>query len=186
MNTKKRDLLGEIKAVRRRQSHPNFVFSATMERLQKLHLLSNTEFGNSEEFARYIPKAVVAALQGFLRSVFGSMVDLGEPYSSRIAKYLKDKSRVTFDFVTVREIAEKNLTLGEFVAHCLSLNNFEDVIEWFSAILEAKFIEELKKQTHQDGNLIIENQAIFFEQINALFRERHIFSHELANHYSVS
>jgi len=186
MSKKKKDFLAEIEAIKRRQTHPKFVFAATMQRLQKLHSLSETEFGRSEEFSRYIPKAVVAALQGFLRSAWGTILDLGEPYLSRIAKYLKDKSRVTFDFVTVREIAEKKFTLGQFVAHSLSFNNFEDVTEAFSAILDSKFLETLKKQSYEDGTPILEDEALFFEKMDALFRERHIFSHELADDYHLS
>lgn len=186
MNKKKRDLLTEIKAIRQRQTHPNFVFAATMQRLQKLRSLSETEFGISEEFSRYIPKAVVAALQGFLRVALGNILDLGEPYLSRIAKYLKDKSRVTFDFVTVREITEKKLTLGEFVAHSLSFNNFEDVTEAFSAILNSNFLDRLKEQSYPYGTLILEDEAMFFKNMDALFQQRHIFSHELADHYYLS
>ncbi|MBW4623753.1 MAG: DUF1311 domain-containing protein [Cyanosarcina radialis HA8281-LM2] len=186
MSTKKRKILDEIEAIRRRQTEPEFVFAATIQRLEKLRSLSETEFGRSEEFSRYIPKAVVAALQGFLRSVWGNTLNIGEPYLSRIAKYLKDKTRVTFDFVTVREIAEKNLTMGEFVAHSLSFNNFEDVIEAFSAILDYKFSDILKEQSYPDGRLIIDDEAMFFKNMDALFRERHIFSHELADHYRLS
>ncbi|PSB00848.1 lysozyme inhibitor LprI family protein [Merismopedia glauca] len=186
MSPKKRNTLEEIKAIRQRQTEPDFVFAATIRRLGKLRSLSATEFGNSEEFSRYIPKAVVASLQGFLRSVWGKTLDLGEPYSSRIAKYLKDKSKVTFDFITVRQIAREDITLGEFVAHSLSFNNFEDVTEAFSAILDCNFSDLLKQQSDSEGNDIIGDRAVFFQKIDVLFRERHIFSHELADHYYLS
>lgn len=99
-----------------------------------------------------------------------------------------------FDFEIVSAIQSKSLTVGEFIAHILPYNNYDDLSSNLSILLDMDFTSELKKfnkiSVHDHINkLTADFQNRFGEIIESTkntYELRHVFCHEFANTLNVN
>jgi hypothetical protein len=86
------------------------------------------------EALRYIPIALVAAMEGYLRFCVRDLVDQGSPFQER-AKSLQKNWKP--DFTLLSALANQKLSLGEIVAHFIPCNKIEDIIGTLSEMTDS-------------------------------------------------
>ncbi len=95
----------------------------------------------SGELLRYFPIAIIAAVESYFRASYAEMLDLGEPYASRIEPLIRD---LRIGWRAVRAIEGKHVTSGEVVAHSLPLSSLGDIQRIMNALLDADFLHLLR------------------------------------------
>lgn len=144
------------------------------------------------ELLKYIPIATVACFESFFRSVIAELIDFGKPYTDNVVKFNQSKN-VKFDFDIVNAIRSDTVTIGEFISHALSCNNYEDInsnISTLAGIDFTKSIKEFEPKSHVEE---VNINALTFKQhfnqvvadIKRTFELRHIFCHEFATNVSI-
>jgi hypothetical protein len=137
----------------------------------------DNESCRSEAF-RYIPIALVAAVQGWMRLAIRDLVDAGEPFASN-SKNLKITK---FDHDVVMALASQRLTAGEIIAHFVSCNRIEDLISNLDDVIGSKIVPPARKVTFKNDLFVIEVDSIYDDFVGTLqdtFSLRHVFAHEL-------
>jgi hypothetical protein len=135
------------------------------------------------ELLRYIPIGLVACIEGYCRLAIKELIDSGEPYLGRA----KEIEELKFKPETIVAIIERKITLGDYIAHFVSLNNLEGINRVFSILTgedwlaRIKTIDTLTLETSKvyklERPLVMDTEIDNFKE---LFRMRHILSHELA------
>ena len=180
----------QILEARARHIHESKGLKAFLNRYAQLNDLVGTELTEPRddevaekcrrEALRYIPIALVAAMEGYLRFCVRDLVDRGSPFQER-AKSLQKNWKP--DFTLLSAIANRKLSLGEIVAHFIPCNKVEDIIGTLSEMTESSFVDRVRAakvpgflvpvdlSSHVDG---------YYRDIQKVFRLRHIFCHEHA------
>jgi hypothetical protein len=187
---KKRDLIEEIKIIKSRAEYNSrYDLSKRLNDIEKA-LTNFVEFNS--ELLKYIPISTVACFESFFRSTVKEIVDHGKPFSDRIADFNQSKN-IKLDFDIVAAIQTKTLTVGEFIAHILPYNNYNDINSNISVLIGADFSAELKTY-RPNSELDIENIELNYlqnnfseilESIKRIFELRHIFCHEFATNIKI-
>ena len=121
------------------------------------------------------------------------MVDSGEPFFTNSKKLFESFSTKIEDILY---LVGKRITVGELIAHLVSINNLEDVNKTMSALLgndvhgkPRKFWEELASFRSPEADAGIESDLVIqeflpeaetsYQLLIELFRLRHIYVHEI-------
>lgn len=186
----KRDFINEI--VERRSRLPQVrAMSLLLVRLSDLEQEFERRDELSDELMRYFPVAIVACLEGFFRELIRELVDHGPPYSDNLDKF--DDSRI--DMKALKAIHGRQITVGEFIAHQVSLSSFESLVSVMERLLGDDFLEKLKGirsawSLHLFGEEttppMLGDAPVAFEGVKEAFRLRHILAHELATAYPIT
>ncbi len=141
---------------------------------------------NSEElklFSDFIPVRLVTLIEVFVREAVQDLVDRGTPFVERAEPLVKGTK---IDFVFANSIQGKLISLGDIVAHSISLNSFSQVLTVFEilfpgfrggiAAVHDRWVTEIegKPQTPIIGNI-----DKLCSTLVRLFELRHIIVHEL-------
>ncbi len=183
-----RDIITEIEDLRSRNPDGCNRLSVFTQRINDLRFLAR-EWLHEEwacddercriEALRYIPIALVASIEGWLRFAVRDLIDVGEPFT-RNSKALPN---LKFDHDLVMALATQKLTAGEIVARFVSCNRMQDVLNTLETITATKFpplMEE--KDLGRDGSSypVKEVYDLAASIVTDTFKLRHIFAHELA------
>jgi hypothetical protein len=129
---------------------------------------------------RYIPIGAIACLEGYFRLAFADLIDYGSPYRENASKF-----DVKFSIETAISLQRHSLSLGEFVAHLLTINKLADIDFNMSTIMGEDFLKVFKEMRPK-----LETRRSLFEQddeevsnwvlgnVQRLFELRHMYSHE--------
>lgn len=182
---KNRDIVGEILAIRERNLHGGPRLNAFLARLATLARLAeqwrDQEWINEScriEALRYIPIALVAAVQGWMRLAIRDLVDAGEPFASN-SKNLKITK---FDHDIVMALASQRLTAGEIIAHFASCNRIEDLVSNLDDVIGSKVVLRAREVVFKNDQLAIKIDSAYDKLATSLqetFTLRHVFAHEL-------
>lgn len=179
----KRDLVHEILAKRARRRGGRWrLFSDRVAGLyQAIDLLR--EYDGDDQIARYellkyIAVALVAALEGYYRAVIRDLINHGGPYRVNAHK-LTD---LRLDVGTIVQLQQERVTAGEFIAHLVPLSSLADINKAMSTLLGVDYFGLLKTtpwnppgaQTYEQAN------PRAWQDLEALYSDRHITCHELA------
>ena len=149
---KKRDLIQEIRSIKSRtEFYDRYDFSSRLNDIEYAldeFIHYNGDYNN--ELLKYIPISTIACFEAFFRSATKEIVDFGKPYSDNVAKFNQSKN-VKLDFEVVSAIQTKTFTVGEFVAHIISFNNFEDINSNLTTLFGEDFLKELKSDKKKDS-----------------------------------
>jgi hypothetical protein len=115
------------------------------------------------------------------------LIDGGEQFLSRSETLFKRDLKV--DFLMLKEVHGKSLTLGELIAHLTRCNNLSDINSNISTLLGCDFLEGLRlvhdRWDHEVSKNprvpIISNPDKTYRSVDEIFSLRHIICHELAN-----
>lgn len=137
----------------------------------------------ASEFADFVPIRIVTIIEVFIREVIRELVDHGQPYVDR-AERLTKGTRI--DFVFASHVHSRKLSIGDIVAHSISINNPTQIISYFS-ILIPDFTQKLKvshsrwSEDKESWPLppIISDYDDTIARLARLFEIRHIVAHEL-------
>jgi hypothetical protein len=183
----KRDYVAEILQKRSRLKRRSDAYQQFTERLhpvvagfRKIKGIKTDE-PYRKELLKYGPIGYVACVEGYYRLIVKDLIDSGSPYLEAAAS-LDD---VKISISTVVAIQSQKFTLGEYVAHMISLNSLEDIDRCFSVLLGCSFLRELKQFdiSHRGDGKILTMEEVHpgvFAEVQELFRLRNIYAHELA------
>ncbi len=182
---KPRDIIGEILAIRERNLYGGPRLKAFFARVSTLTSLAeqwrDQEWINEScrsEAIRYIPIALVAAVQGWMGLAIRDLVDAGEPFASN-SKNLKITK---FDHDIVMALASQRLTAGEIIAHFVSCNRIEDVVSNLDDVIGSKVVPRARDVVFKNDQFSIEIDSVYDHLAASLqetFTLRHVFAHEL-------
>ena len=122
-------------------------------------------------------------IEVFTRAWITTFVDFGKPYVERAIALAKN---VKLDYELVDEIQGRTITLGDIIAHSLSLNTFGQIAGTFETLIEEDFVSRVAKAldywelevTGKPLVPIISDADAMSAALDRLFRIRHILVHE--------
>ena len=146
-----------------------------------MHLIIDI-LGGLYELKGYFAVRCVACMEGYFRLAIADLIDFGEPFRSNAANF----NQINFSIDTALSLQKNSVTIGEFIAHLVSVNNLQDIISNMNKILNLEFMGLFKNMSSQ-----LQTQKWFFEEdfdtvsgllatINSIFKSRHIICHEIA------
>ncbi|AUQ65713.1 lysozyme inhibitor LprI family protein [Phaeobacter inhibens] len=138
---------------------------------------------SSPKFVEFIPIRLVTTLEVFLRGVIAELIDEKDVYFERGDKLIKGAK---LDIAFTAHINRRELTVGDFVAHAVSLNNVESIVSTLDTLL-VDFPAKLKvahprwKEESDDWPLppIIKDYDQVMASLARLYEVRHVLTHEL-------
>lgn len=184
----RRDLIQEIAVRRSRNPQTSRIqaFSSRVDAIssafQRLVRVAEPDsLIPEEELGRYFPVALVAAVEGYFRQCVADLVNRGGPFLERAAK-LKD---VSLTLHAASAIKQERISLGDYVAHFISISSLDDINRALSTLLGMDFLDRLLSSHF---NVFEGEEALVLDKereavVNAardLFQLRHILCHEFA------
>jgi len=184
----KRDFFSEIEAQRSRLKKRSTRWDQANSRLDSL--IDVTQFIDRStqkslpfrnELAKYISIGFIACVEGYFRLAVRDLIDSGQPFQGNVPK-LKDV-KINIDHVV--EIHKRRATLGEFVAHGISMSSLEEINDVLSTLMAIDFLDALKKTPLRlsSGSKSLMEMNIadrLVKDVKYSFEHRHLFAHELA------
>lgn len=144
---------------------------------------ANSISGASPKFAEFIPIRLVTTLEVFLRGVIAELIDEKNIYFERADKVIKGAK---FDLAFAAHINRRELTVGDFVAHAVSLNSIEAVVSTLDTLLvdfPAKLKSAHPRWSEEIGEWplppIINDYDNVMASLARLYEVRHVLTHEL-------
>jgi hypothetical protein len=133
--------------------------------------------------AAFFPIRAVTLMEVFTRGWISTFVDHGTPYTARAVALIKT---LKIDYELVREIQGRTITLGDIVAHSVSLNNFGQFIAAFEVLAGEGFVSRIARvedrwKTEIGGESaipIIPDAHAMCAALDRLFEIHHILVHE--------
>jgi len=133
--------------------------------------------------AEFIPIRISTCIEVYVRELVRELVDAGSPYADQVAKLVKNAK---LDLAFAAHLAGKRLSIGDFVAHSVSINGIDAAISILSTLI-ADFIPKLKvahaRWTEEEENWpltpIIEDYEQTIGVLDKMFEVRHVLTHEL-------
>ena len=151
--------------------------------VQRLQRLWGDRTEGVVDFADFIPIRLVTIIEVFVREVVREIVDHGQPYMDRSEKLAKGAK---IDFVFASNLHGQKLSIGDLVAHTISVSNPALIISYFEGLIP-DFVQKLKlshERWSEDTATwplppIISNFNETIANLARLFEVRHIVAHEL-------
>jgi uncharacterized protein YecT (DUF1311 family) len=136
------------------------------------------------ETADFFPIRLVTLLEVFAREWIRRVVDRGSPYIER-AETLTRSTKL--DFVFSMALQGRRVTIGDLVAHAVSINDIGQMLKIFDLLLEDQFTKRLPLISDRwevevervKAKPIIQNFDRTMKDLSRLFEIRHILVHEL-------
>ena len=104
------------------------------------------------EIARYIPIGLVACVEAYFRQVYVDLISCGDPYKKNAVRFSK-RIKSSFDIETAISLETAGLSIGDFIGHLVSVNNFEDIESTMTQLTDKGFSEELQKEIENSNEL---------------------------------
>lgn len=185
---KTRELIDQIIEVRERRQF-NHAMSELFSRLSSLETAFEKRDVTNEELLKYFPVALVACMEGYFRLAIKQFIDEGQPFLNNASELI---SNIKFDFDVVKALNEKQITVGEFISHHISLNNLAQIQSNISKIIKREFLTELRnicsrweyEVLGKEKVLILQDPDQVYKSVSRTFELRHIICHELASGFT--
>ena len=132
----KRDLVLEILQKQQRSADGRVdQYQSRVSTLKYTIKQVSAKLGHSQrEWLKYVPVALCASVEGYVRATIARLIDFGPPYSER-AKALSDIIKNRFDLELLLAVQEERITVGDFVSHLLPISSLSDVCSHMTALL---------------------------------------------------
>lgn len=175
----KRDLVAEMLEVKgRRQS------GLGRCRQAKLLELWSTHRSQFEAVSDFFPMRAVTLMEVFTRSWLAFLVDYGSPFTDNAEALVK--AGIKLDFSVLRAVHVSQISIGELVAHSVSVNNVGDIECCLGTVLGRPFFASIAdtydrfavERLKQPKVPIVRDMRRLKEDLAELFRIRHILTHE--------
>lgn len=137
----------------------------------------------SRTFVEFVPIRLVTTMEVFLRGVIAELINGREEYFERGEKLAKGAK---IDLAFAAHVNRRELTIGDFVAHAVSLNSVDSILSVLNTLL-GSFTSKLKvahprwSEEAEDWPLspIIDDYDTMVASLAHLYEVRHILTHEL-------
>lgn len=175
-----RDRAAEILEVKRRGQRDALSVHYDLKSLRDhWHVFSEP----GSQVAGFFPVRAVTLLEVFTRAWIATIVDYGSPYVERAVAFTKN---VKLDYELVRAIQGRTITLGDTIAHSISLNSFSQLAASFETLIERPFVPLISlaidrwavESRKESPKPIITDSTAMCAAIERLFEVRHILCHE--------
>lgn len=181
----KRDLVGEIEEIRERQG-PNAYPVTIPFRMLRIAQAFKAAPELDRELLRYIPIGKIACVEGFFRSAVKECIDAGGTFLEN-ARQLNQAKDLRADIDMLGALHGRRISIGELVAHLVSINGLAQIDSIMSTITGTRFLESLRMvQSRWDveverkpAGAIIADPDLAFRHVEEMFRLRHIYAHEV-------
>jgi uncharacterized protein YecT (DUF1311 family) len=167
---------------KRQGDHRRFGFELASE-IDLLMTEADAALGISPRFADFIPIRLVTILEVFLRGVIAELIDGKAIYLERSDKLIKGAK---LDLAFTAHINRRELTVGDFVAHAVSLNKVESIIGTldtllvdFPAKLKAAYPRWSEESSSWPLPPVIDEYDQVIGSLSRLYEVRHVLTHEL-------
>jgi len=176
-----RDRTGEILEVKERNPQSHRFGSYSLESLKSQWTKTGKSEGSTPDF--YVIRAVTL-LEVFTRGNIAELIDHGTEYANRAIQLSKD---LKMDFALVQGIQGRAITLGDIVAHSVSVNSFGQMLGHFETLLDKKPLRTLlvgavdrwaAEVLQKPSTPIISDFDVLARSLTRLFEVRHIVCHE--------
>lgn len=176
-----RDRTGEILEVKERNPLRHRFGSYSLENLKSQWTKTGKNEGSTPDF--YVIRAVTL-LEVFTRSNIAELIDHGMEYANRAIELSKN---LKMDFALVQGIQGRAITLGDIVAHNVSVNSFGQMLGHFETLLDKKPLRRLLADTvdrwateieKKPSEPIIRDFDVLARSLTRLFEIRHVLCHE--------
>ena len=177
-----RDRTEEILEVKERNPLRNRFGSYSLESLKSQWAKTGKSEGSTPDF--YIIRAVTL-LEVFTRGNIAELIDHGTEYANRAIELSKN---LKMDFALVQGVQGRAITLGDIVAHSVSINSFGQMLGHFETLLDKKPLRtllagavdrwtvEIKKEPSVP---IIADFDALARSLTRMFEVRHVVCHEI-------
>ncbi|WP_447918755.1 lysozyme inhibitor LprI family protein [Achromobacter aegrifaciens] len=184
-----RDIIQEIADVRQRRRFGSAMAELPL-RLFALEQAFSQHDPSHRELARYFPVALIACIEGYFRMAIKELIDAGDPYLSNAEK---PAASIKLDFSILRAVHGKSITVGELVAHGVSLSRLDHIDSVMSNLLGTGLLRELRRTTDRWAHEVMGEPAVpilanpdqAYLDVARTFELRHIICHELASAYEI-
>lgn len=134
-------------------------------------------------YLEFVPIRLVTILEVFLRGIVGELADKGEPYFGRAEKLTKG---VKIDLAFAAHVDRGELTIGDFIAHAVSLNSAESAVAVLDTLIGG-FVPKLQsshERWSEEADTwplppILADYDEMMAALSRLYTIRHILTHEL-------
>jgi uncharacterized protein YecT (DUF1311 family) len=176
-----RDRTGEILDVKERNPLRHRFGSYSLKSLKSQWTKSGKSEGATPDF--YVIRAVTL-LEVFTRGNIGEIIDHGAEYANRAIELSKN---LKMDFALVQGIEGRVITLGDIVAHNVSVNSFGQMLGHFETLLDKKPLRTVLASAVDRWGTEIEKKPpvpiigdfdLLARRLTRLFEVRHILCHE--------
>lgn len=130
------------------------------------------------EWLKYGAIGYIACVEGYFRMLISDLINHGDPYAARIVGF-KDLKISMEDLVAIHA---RRVSLGEYVAHLVSLNGVSDINYCLSMLIGDDFLTLFRQQPASEWNPQEIGKLLpdTIQNVDALYQLRHLFCHELA------
>ncbi len=182
--SKKRQIIDEIIATRQRRLYRDSMGELS-SRVASLENAYKQRTDVDPEYLKFFPVAVIACVEGYFRLLIKELIDAGEPYFTNAAKLA---TTTKFDFEALGAFQGKKVSIGEFIAHDVSLNRLDQLNTVISTLTGRDFLAELRtvsdRWEHEiEGKPKVPIMATpdeVYAAVSEAFRIRHIICHEFS------
>jgi hypothetical protein len=186
---KPRDIIQEIEDIRSRRQFES-TMSELPSRLRAIQSAFDDRNNAHPEFVRYFPVALVACIERYFRMVVQDLIDSGNPYLGR-AETLGLKLKP--DIRILCAIQEKKVTVGEWVAHGVSISSLEHIESALTNLIGSSFLEKLRSTKNrwahevrgEPERPILDDPDNLLRKVERTFTLRNIICHETASGFAI-
>lgn len=142
--------------------------------------------GELKAASDFVPIHAVTLLEVFTRLWITELIDFGPPYVDNAAALAKTTS-VKFDYALALAVHGKKVSLGELLAHSVSINNLGQLASNLSAVIGTDLFQSIisvhdrvaVEIYQEDPKPIIGDIRVVKTALARLFEVRHILTHEV-------
>lgn len=184
-----RDMIQEIADIRQRRRFGSAMAELPLRLFALEHAFKDHDKSQGE-LTRYFPVALIACVEGYFRMAIKDLIDAGEPFLTNAEK---PASSMKLDFSMLRAVHGKAITVGELVAHGVSISRLEHIESALSSLLGAGFLQALRSTTDRWAQevrgeprapILLKPDQVFAD-VARTFELRHIICHEIASAYEI-
>jgi len=173
----------EIIERKERQGKPRKAFELVVK-VNALLSAWSERVDTDEHLAEFIVVRLVTVLEVFARMAISEMVDSdAAQFSERAHVLVKDRK---LDFLFADSISKEDLTIGDIVAHAVSISNLDGLLGTFKSLvpdLEDELRVSHSRWTEDEERFPLEPIIKDYKQtklaIKRLFEVRHVLVHEM-------
>jgi hypothetical protein len=176
-----RDRTSEILEIKQRVNNKMSFASSNLSSLHRQWTENRVSRACTPDF--YIVRAVTI-IEVFARRNIAELIDHSKQFTDRAVSLAR---QIKMDFELVRDIQGRAITLGDIVAHSVSINTFGQVLTCFDTLLGGQVRPLLMKAVDEFDAMmanrppapIIDDFDTLARTLTRLFEVRHILCHEM-------
>jgi Lysozyme inhibitor LprI len=177
-----RDRIAELLLIRQRAG--KYKRAPSTSDLDRLKDIWDKQLKGIDPTDELIPIRIVTILEVFIRHWVETLIDHGAPYVERVSKLKVD---VKYDFAIVRSLQGGSVSLGQLIAHSLSVSRVDAFSAVLGTLLDQDLFDAISKtrdrwKAKHEGDAvgpIINDMPWVRRTLARLFEVRHILVHEL-------